>query len=276
MNYIKEKRNKEDYCNICGKLAVLTWDHVPPKSITAGSPVNANSLFEGLPSYGSYQKEYQNGVKYRSICAECNNVRLGSLDRIYIDFVNKIRDYIEIGRSPTIDYRVPIQVNKLCRAIVGHFLAAKNFYDMNCMVDKMLREYLLNENLLPKFNLFYWIYPYDTVFNIRDIVVSGYHENDSSLPHGMISVMASYPIAFMITEQNEEIKGLQDLTEMTTTNIDEYVEVPVQTVSAFAPGTNNLRHYVWPCNVGDEIAFVLVGKAGGEDSRIAIPKIKYR
>ena len=42
MHYDKVKRDKTDFCNICGKYENLTWDHVPPKCCNNMYPIRGN------------------------------------------------------------------------------------------------------------------------------------------------------------------------------------------------------------------------------------------
>lgn len=117
INYIKQKRNKTDYCNICGQLADLTWDHVPPKGISHGDSVIANTVFENFPEPTAYMKKYQSGIKYRSICQNCNNVVLGENDKVYQEFVSEIDKQLH---SPIKLTRivVTVKINRLCRAMI--------------------------------------------------------------------------------------------------------------------------------------------------------------
>ena len=57
MHYDKVKRDKTDFCNICGKYENLTWDHVPPKCCNNMYPIKANSWWEGIPEDTNYEKK---------------------------------------------------------------------------------------------------------------------------------------------------------------------------------------------------------------------------
>jgi hypothetical protein len=118
-----KKRNKSHqptigYCNICNQQAILTWDHVPPKGSIKLTPVEIRAFLDtigesdGIPVeyYGDYshrrqfhQRRFsQNGVKYRSICAECNNKRLGArydpeVKRVSDEVATLVRSRIEVG-----------------------------------------------------------------------------------------------------------------------------------------------------------------------------------
>lgn len=67
-------------CSICGSPAQLTVDHVPPKGIARGTAMEMRDLMDRLSVtevQGKFQLS-QDGVKFRSLCPRCNNVRLGA------------------------------------------------------------------------------------------------------------------------------------------------------------------------------------------------------
>lgn len=79
MHYLKFKREQVGKCNICGNIEKLTWDHVPPKGGQPFSDIEQESILQYLA--GGEERKYQfsqNGVKYRTICASCNNTLLGA------------------------------------------------------------------------------------------------------------------------------------------------------------------------------------------------------
>ena len=130
----------------------MTWDHVPPKCCNNSYRIRVNSWPEGMPEENFYEKEYQSGIRYRSLCSECNNHLLGiNYDIVLADFTAQIMNILQSENPvPTCMY-VRVKVNKLSRAICGHILAAKNYYEKDCLVDKKLREYVVSE--LSKRNL---------------------------------------------------------------------------------------------------------------------------
>ena len=78
--YREHKGHKTGPCNICGTRGQLTWDHVPPKGgvdlqlveIERATAVFTSSLGMEKPEIS------QNGLKFRTLCATCNNKRLGA------------------------------------------------------------------------------------------------------------------------------------------------------------------------------------------------------
>lgn len=230
-------------------------------------------------------REYQNGIRFRSICADCNNRLLGQYDVAYLDMVNKIeqlinraasgRNHIILTDADTIN----VQINRLCKAICGHLLSAKDEYDNETSIDKRLRKYVLDPEAIPdeKYHLFCWFYPYNTKIVLRDVVVIENHCNMTA-PEGTISIMQSYPVAFLLTSQNEKDLGMIDLFKYATTDIDERVDLPFKWSSCFYPNTSLIRHYVWPCNIGND-SYSAAGVFGGksiDSSRIGVAKRKVK
>ena len=268
INYIKEKRKKIDRCNICGEVKELTWDHVPPKTVTEAKCVNVNRLFEGIPEDNNCAAVYKKGIKYRSVCAKCNNVLLGANDSVYSDFMGEINN--SIMEEQTKELAIHVNISSLCKAVLGHMLDAKNSYDSNCIIDISVRDYLMGYKSKPDCKLYYWIYPYDTIVVSRDVSIVNI--NNAIVPTGTISVMACSPVAFLMTDSKGYMPGLTDLVSLLTEDESESIIINVDCGTAFQPNTNILRHYLWPCNIGDDrysVGAVLVGDYGFEDSRFA-------
>jgi len=147
--YSNQKRKFHDYCNIGGILADLTWDHVPPKSCLNDMPVRFNHFLDGVPRYNQYSKISQNGIRFRTICAHCNNELLGRIyDPALCDFTKNVVAYITetLNTARTVEDRLiaipnryfDVQINKMVRSICGHILAAKNEYQMEGTLENSL------------------------------------------------------------------------------------------------------------------------------------------
>lgn len=253
-SYAREKRKIKDRCNICGKITDLTWDHVPPKFCFNSQRAQYNSLLE-VNEGKHYTHISQNGIRYRSICSECNNNLLGSnYDKEYKKLVDLLYEiYItpgEIGQYIEIQ---GIEVNKVARAIVGHFLAARNEY-IDSKVESELREYFLNPNLRPpnRFKLLYYVYIYNTIMIIRDVAPKKFGKLEYSIPEGLISCINTFPLSFILAHDCENNVELDDLFEVCTENINEKRNMRVNLLSYKYPNKKELRHPYWPCNVSDD------------------------
>ena len=272
IHYLKEKRDKKDNCNICGQLTDLTWDHIPPKGITHGEPVIANTVFEKLPAPSEHMKRFQSGIKFRSLCSKCNNEVLGENDKVYQQF------FIDVERqlsSPVLLNKivVPVKINRLCRAMIGHALAAKNSYEADVIPDQKMRQYVLDQSTkLSEVKLYVWLYPYKTIIIARDFVTRGFQLKTH--PTEMVSaVIASYPLAYMISDESTSC-GIDDLGMYTTTNIEDEVEVVLHFETLFVKDTDEYKPFNWPIDIsGDKkngAMFTLGGPALMEDSRLGL------
>ena len=96
-------RATEDLCTICQQHSTLIWDHVPPK----GSWVFGKTKVSMRPSLNlagdPKLRESQNGLKFRTLCRECNNLLGTKYDPEIMDFASlsryrhtEIDDLVEI------------------------------------------------------------------------------------------------------------------------------------------------------------------------------------
>lgn len=252
--YSKEKRSKLEKCNICGEIAPLTWDHVPPKFCFNDSRTQYNSLFE-LSQGKQYTRVSQNGIKYRSICSKCNNTLLGSIyDKEYQKLVKTLHDiYMSPGEISQYIEIEGLEINKITRAIIGHLLAARNNY-LNSESENALRRYFLNPNLKPpdEFKLLYYVYPYNTIMITRDFVAKKIGNPEYAIPEGVISCINTFPIAFILVHNCECTAELNDLFEVCTQNINEKKNIKIDLLSYMYKNKFEARHPYWPCNISDE------------------------
>ena len=169
---------------------------------------------------------------------------------------------------------MPCRINRVLRAICGHFLAAKETYDDEILSDKYLREYVLDESLrMDKFYLLSWVYPYSTIQISRDFAVKGHYED--SHPRGLVSIIASAPLAFMISSDDEVSCIMDNLSSYTTQNIDEIVEVKIHLDTSVHKIGDNYKSFIWPIDISDEAhgaLFALGNDTVIEDSRLAVRK----
>ena len=282
--YIIQNRKQPDYCNICGKMAFLTWDHIPPKSLLQEPNTYANTLFHELPSPDRHMRQYQNGIKYQSICSHCNNDLVGQYDADLSAFSKGI--IIELNRceqrilnheiNHVNSITVTTKINRVLRAICGHFLAMKNHYDDENIVDCYLRTYLTDTNqTFSALFLHCWLYPYSTILNARDFVVVNTHQ--STHPKGMVSVMSCYPLAFLISTVDETAASLDNLGSYSTTKIDEEIPVTLRLSTAYYTNTHKIKDLSWPCNVSSdefETPDLLGYQQLINDSRLGVPHKK--
>ena len=241
---------------------------------------------------------YQSGVKYRTICAKCNGGLLGKYDKVYADFIERITKRINemamevkegkkeypISTIVSID----VQINKVLRSIIGHFLSMKSEYVTESSIEDNMREYLENEELkLKDLKLFSWFYPYRTVLNLRDAATAGFlnSENGGTHPKGTISVMNAFPLAYLLSTEDEYECNIDDLGELSTSSIDDVVTVPFHIRTAYYSYLINTedeglpiakkKSFLWPVNISSKeygAKFVLSNDSDFEGGTIAVQR----
>jgi hypothetical protein len=138
-------RRLSGYCNICNEYGELTRDHVPPKGsirltavevrnfaqrLSELAPGRVNIIDDdGLQESVRRYKLSQDGVRFRSICARCNNVLLGGrydleLNRVSQTVGSLIRMHLRGLLALPSEIQINTRTHYLVRAIIGHLLAA--------------------------------------------------------------------------------------------------------------------------------------------------------
>lgn len=105
-----------------------------------------------------------------------------------------------------------------------------------------------------------------------DVFVKGYSDK-VNFPQKPLSSLASFPIAFVLEPETDDSCGLMDLFKFATEDINEIVKIPLDFRSSYYPGTENVRDFLWPCNVGDEwddVSFIVGGDEMMFDSRVGV------
>ena len=272
ISYIKQTRKIEDKCNICGRTRHLTWDHVPPRATLLNPNVYASTVLGEIPTPNRHMIRYQNGIKYRSICQECNGERLSVNDKELAKFIDAVANELASCKEEN-TIVVKTKINRVIRAVCGHFVSMKMNFSRKGLPDKQIREILFrSDKKLERLKLYCWFYPYSTICNVRDMVVIGKSTQEKH-PKGMIGIMASFPLAFMISDKDEGFCGLDNLSSYMTKNIDEEVIVTLHLDTATYPGTRLLKHFYWPLNIENgpfSAGAVIGGKDLVEGSRIGV------
>ncbi len=237
--YVKVKRDKISTCNICEHSEPLSWDHVPPKGSLDLSPVDQRNILQHMTATGGALQKVaisQNGVKYRTICRDCNSSLGSEYDPTLIEFATGVGLYLKtsLALPPIVHHR--IKPNRLARAILGHLLAAKGEPE-STTADVSMRRYVRNpaESLPPELRILYWLYPHPNIIVVRDVVMPSHRGNFNSW--GFFSILKYFPVAYLVTNLTS-YEGLSDLSPFTSTDIDHETEIPIDLRSA--------KHPEWP------------------------------
>jgi hypothetical protein len=168
----------------------LTWDHVPPQSSIDLSPVEVQywaghfdnksrqilryHVLEGADKDGlKFRHTSQNGLKFRTLCSNCNNTLLGARydpELIYVG--DELRTAVGLIFESTLELpfelKIPVRTHLFLRSVIDHLLAAPGTKNQQEPMPGFesgfyheLREYFLNEDLPipPRIRAYYWAYP---------------------------------------------------------------------------------------------------------------------
>lgn len=155
-------------CAICGTLGPLTEDHVPPKGAQRLAQVEMAQLWRRLNAQqkGERPPQFsQNGVKFRSICKVCNNVRLGAeSDPEFLRFTKGVVEVIGHVQSTSLvlprKLTVRAEPTTVLRSVVGHMLALNVGRAPRGPMEEAMAQYFLNpaKPLHRAMDVLYWLY----------------------------------------------------------------------------------------------------------------------
>ncbi len=201
MPYLTTKGPKKGRCNICGNLGKLTEDHVPPKGVIKFPKSRLYPIMDALQAprpAKSKGRNFQNGVKFRSICGNCNGDWLGALyDPHLIEMTNQVGQYLNSLITLPSVARIDVQPGLVLRSILGHVLAiGVERFPRGEMGDVFAELVLDPDKEIPKeIGVYYWVYPYWDHVMIRGF---GFMEHFGG-PVVISSVIKYTPLAFMVT-----------------------------------------------------------------------------
>ena len=213
MKKIETRGPQVGICNICGTSSKLTEDHVPPKGVPLVGQAYLAKLVDaiGAEKHKKAKRHFQNGVKYRSICADCNSRLLGGqYDPVLVSFCREL--HAALATQVYLPVSIEVRINRLMRAFVGHLLAHGLHQHRSGELQSKLTDYFLSETERFPVDLraYCWVYPYK-----RQVVAHGLgmiFDFRRSHPPFVASVMKFYPIAFMCSIADLPVKEGQLVT----------------------------------------------------------------
>lgn len=224
-NLVETRGPKSGQCNLCGTHGPLTEDHTPPKGCYKPNQVELRSILHRLSSSTLDRKSTlsQNGVKFRTICAYCNNTLLGSLyDPPFINFVNQIANYLKSQLELPDLVTVKGQPQAIARSLLGHMAAqGVNRYKKG-LDTETFRNYILDvSSPLPgNIRIYYWPHPHQSHIMVRDAAYGSTKNNTAFL----FWLLKFFPLAFMVTW--DELSLIPRLD-----NFDRWRNLPFETQS---------------------------------------------
>jgi hypothetical protein len=221
-------------CNICGCNAHLTDDHIPPKGLLKPTQVEMLSLCESLylEKFKKSRRFSQNGLKFKTLCANCNNNLLGSQsDPSLISFANEAKNLLKSSLCLPENIFVETKPNRLCRSVVGHLLAAQLDGHRIGTTTNSLTDYFLQTttNLPSNIEIYYWLYPYSD----QVIVQGAGWIRDLGSSFAVISLLKFFPFAFLIVSDKPSSWHFKfpSLNTYLSSDIEQVMSMPIDLVN---------------------------------------------
>ena len=211
-NRFDHTKIRSGYCVICGDYGTLSIDHVPPKGSVTITKTEQRHMCEmiGVKATSIKGVSSPNGSEFRTICSKCNSEKLGSVDSevalVSKSLTLKIKDYFENVNS--INNTVSVNINALdyARAMVGHVLSATSVKECWEPIKPTpyfspLRDFVMGNNdaINETHDFYFWFYPRSRHVSAKYVY---FHNKGHSAG---ISLLAFYPLAFLITPKNAGI-----------------------------------------------------------------------
>lgn len=239
---MKIKRKRIDICNICREEKLLSWDHVPPKGGIKLTSVEMKGMFQMISGQEDNTKRIsQNGVKYRTICSDCNSKIGFDFDPTLNEFNKSIINFIQSTKILPQFIAIKVKPIRLMKAILAHILSAKLNVD-EVLTDKKIREIIFStdKSIPENLHIYYWIYPYDCTVILRDFAVpveSGIYSNCA-----FCQLIKYFPVAFIITD-SDRFRDLQSISKYRGLNIDDEIDLLID--------VSRVKDYDWPERVDE-------------------------
>src|SRR2546422_2619722 len=249
------KGPKVGACNICGSHGPLTEDHTPPKWAIRVKQVEMHHIARilSVPKPTSGGLFSQDGVKFRTLCARCNNQLLGaSYDPAFNEFSRAVGLFLKSALTlPPITY-VKGKPQKIARSLFGHLSAQGVDRYLKGPHTEDVRDYFLDPaRPLPNYlDIYYWIYPYQTQVLVRDAVLKDLRYEDNAY----ILIMKFFPLAFLVVwdkPKGYDYNRFPNLAKWGQLGIDDTVDMPVQ--------LSIVPHERWP-EAPEDHTFVMYGE----------------
>jgi hypothetical protein len=240
-------------CVTCGALGKLTLDHVPPRSAVPARPIEIRRLGQILSSIEQADPPRRGfaAPDFRSICARCNNERLGAVyDPALVAFADRVRTWVRSTLILTLPQDATVQMKPalVARAVIGHILAAVPERKMQpeewaSPANEAMRDYFLGDSLAlpPILQLVVWPYASSRTVLARQLVRV---ELPSQGPY-LLDVLKFYPVAFalLIDQSQTDLPHLRRI-------YPEMAGHPAGEIQFRLPLTN-APHKSWPESPGE-------------------------
>ena len=222
---------------------MLTRDHVPPSGCVENRKLFVYSAHGHLSHDTDDGRHSEGGLYFDSICAECNERRLGQqYDPELKRFVASVRSAwssrFELGIQLPNPYSVGCKPQRVARAVIGHLLSAVRpnqigRQPIDVPAENRMREYFLDPNapLPSSIRVFCWLYVEPRIVVMRTLgkIIFG--------RHFVTEILKFPPIAFWVVHEPADLQlvAATDLLPDRTSALDCESLVPIEMMRRIHP-----------------------------------------
>jgi hypothetical protein len=253
--YITPIYGKRGPCALCLNYSDLTENHVPPEAAgNDGNWIAQSYLVDSTANKDLYRgRSFNGGIRFRTICATCNNSLGGREDKAIVSFFDGMRMIVE---SPIIVApltHVCAKPNLVYKGLLAHVVSA-NDGGVPSAFDSEAREIFFGRRSLrlSSWNLFYWIYIEPSCFLMRNAYLAAWQPSVEVNP---VQILKTYPLGFVFTRKSYFF-GLANNLNFVTPRDDDETDIPI-----FVYRREN--HAVWPALSGGSTTVMLAGDSFG-------------
>lgn len=234
-------KNRIDRCNVCNQPERdMAWDHVPPKGGIDLVEVEVRHMMAFLQGDNAPKKPLvsQNGVKFRTICRDCNTKFGQRFDPSINRFGREIKRVIDSSLvMPSQTIHVREKPDRIARAVLGHLLSAKINVEDSAFDDEV-RGFIFDDTVpIPEtMNVYYWVFPFNTTIISRDVGLMEWRGGETKISVG--SLLKYLPVAFFVTRE-AHWEGLPNLRRLCNPKDPMFeTDIPID--------LGNTRAFDWP------------------------------
>ena len=200
-----------------------------------------------------FGRRFNGGVRFRTLCSDCNNGLGGREDKAIGAFFERIRKLVESPLIIESNVNVMAKPNLIYRGLLAHLVSA-NDNGVPSGFDLEARELFFGKRNLNQssWNLFYWMYTGSKLFLMRDAYHTVWHPRVKLVP---IHVLKFFPLAFMFT-QEPWFLGLPNMRLFLRPKDVEEIDVPIDL------GRRD-THPFWPVTASPHNMILLGGNSFG-------------
>jgi len=257
--YISPIQGVRGPCALCRQYSQLTENHVPPEGVGNHDRWIARSYMTTVAASSEmyFGRHFPGGVRFRTLCRDCNSALGGSEDKALIDFYERVRRLLASPLKLPELVRVPAKPNLIIRGLLAH-IASANDNGIPVPFDSEARRIFFKEQSLRmlSWNLFYWLYSGEQMFLMRSAFLANWRP---AVELSEIYILKHFPLAFMFSRR-PAFYGVPNMCKFVQQNDEAETDLPIFL---------NLResHPVWPAVAERNQLIFLAGASYGVVAR---------